>query len=317
MKNYLPTTLSGIVYTGVIILLAVVPIITTALGQSFYLDIFSRIMILSIAALSLNLLIGYGGMISLGHAAFLGIGAYCVGIPVYYGIYNGFVHLGLAISISGLFAFITGAISLRTKGVYFIMITLAFAQMVYFTFISLEEYGGDDGLVIILRSDFGNWLDIESNIVLYYAIYTMLLLTLFVINKLVKARFGRVILGSKHNERRMQSLGFDTYRYRLVCYVISGILCGIAGVFLGNFTSFISPEMMGWTRSGELIFMVVFGGTGTLFGPIMGAGIFILLEEWLSGITVYWQLIFGAILIAVVLFGRGGIHGLLTRRKQG
>lgn len=317
MKDYLPTTLSGMVYTGVIILLAIVPIVTTALGQSFYLDIFSRIMILSIAALSLNLLIGYGGMISLGHAAFLGIGAYCVGIPVYYEIYNGWIHLGLAIVASGIFALVTGAISLRTKGVYFIMITLAFAQMVYFTFVSLEEYGGDDGLVIELRSEFGSWLDLESNVVLYYAIFAVLLLALFFVNRLVKARFGRVILGSKHNERRMQSLGFDTYRYRLVCYVISGILCGIAGVFLGNFTSFISPEMMDWTRSGELIFMVVFGGTGTLFGPMMGAGLFILLEEWLSGITIYWQLIFGAILIAVVLFGRGGIHGVLTRRKGG
>ncbi len=316
MKDYLPSTLSGIAYTGVIILLAVMPVITSALGQGFYLDIFSRIMILSIAALSLNLLIGYGGMISLGHAAFLGIGAYCVGIPVYYEIYNGWIHLGLAIVASGIFALVTGAISLRTKGVYFIMITLAFAQMVYFTFVSLEEYGGDDGLVIVLRSEFGNWLDLESAVVLYYVIFFVLLLTLFFINKLVKARFGRVIVGSKYNERRMQSLGFDTYRYRLVCYVISGILCGIAGVFLGNFTSFISPEMMGWTRSGELIFMVVFGGTGTLFGPIMGAGIFILLEEWLSAITIYWQLIFGAILIAVVLFGRGGIHGLLTRSKR-
>lgn len=316
MKDYLPTTLSGIVYAGVIILLALIPVITSALGQSFYLDVFSRIMILSIAALSLNLLIGYGGMISLGHAAFLGIGAYCVGIPAYYEIYNGFVHLGLAVVISGTFAFITGAISLRTKGVYFIMITLAFAQMVYFTFISLEEYGGDDGLVIILRSEFGSWLNLEDNVVLYYMIFGVLMLTLFFIHRLVSARFGRVILGSKHNERRMQSLGFDTYRYRLVCYVISGILCGIAGVFLGNFTSFISPEMMGWTRSGELIFMVVFGGTGTLFGPIMGAGIFILLEEWLSAITVYWQLIFGVILIAVVLFSRSGIHGLLTRKKS-
>lgn len=331
MRNYLPKTLRGMVYAGVIVMLALVPVFVFMSGQIFYLDIFSRIMILAIAALSLNLLIGYGGMISLGHAAFLGIGAYSVGIPVYYEIYNGWVHLALAIVASGTFALVTGAFSLRTKGVYFIMITLAFAQMVYFTFVSLEEYGGDDGLVIEIRSEFGSWLDLEDNVVLYYTIFVVLLLALYFVNRLVEARFGRVILGSKYNERRMQSLGFNTYRYRLVCYVISGVLCGIAGVFLGNFTSFISPEMMDWTRSGELIFMVILGGTGTLFGPILGAGAFILLEVWLPQIITFinnlelgtvlphelWHLIFGAILIAVVLFGRGGIHGLLTRNKRG
>ena len=331
MKNCLPRSTSGIFYTGVVLVFALIPVFVSLSGQIFYLDIFSRIMILGIAAMSLNLLIGYGGMISLGHAAFLGIGAYCVGIPVYYEIYNGWVHLVLAIVACGIFALVTGAISLRTKGVYFIMITLAFAQMVYFTFVSLEEYGGDDGLVIELRSEFGTWLDLEDNVVLYYTIFGVLLVSLFFVNRLVQARFGRVILGSKHNERRMQSLGFDTYRYRLVCYVISGILCGIAGLFLGNFTSFISPEMMDWTRSGELIFMVILGGTGVLFGPIMGAGVFILLEVWLPQIITFinklelgvelphelWHLILGAILIAVVLFGRGGIHGLLTRHKRG
>ncbi|MDJ0957987.1 MAG: branched-chain amino acid ABC transporter permease [Arenicellales bacterium] len=331
MKNYLPRSTSGIFYTGVVLVFALIPVFVSLSGQIFYLDIFSRIMVLGIAAMSLNLLIGYGGMISLGHAAFLGIGAYCVGIPVYYEIYNGWVHLVLAIVVCGIFALVTGAISLRTKGVYFIMITLAFAQMVYFTFVSLEEYGGDDGLVIELRSEFGTWLDLEDNMVLYYTIFGVLLVSLFVVNRLVQARFGRVILGSKYNERRMQSLGFDTYRYRLVCYVISGILCGIAGLFLGNFTSFISPEMMDWTRSGELIFMVILGGTGVLFGPIIGAGVFILLEVWLPQIITFinklelgvelphelWHLILGAILIAVVLFGRGGIHGLLTRRKRG
>lgn len=330
MNSYLPRTLSGIVYAGVIVVFALMPVFVQFSGQIFYLDIFSRIMILAIAAMSLNLLIGYGGMISLGHAAFLGIGAYCVGIPVYYEIYNGWIHLALAIVACGVFALVTGAISLRTKGVYFIMITLAFAQMVYFTFVSLEEYGGDDGLVIELRSEFGSWLDLEDNIALYYTIFGVLLLSLFFVHRLVHARFGRVILGSKFNERRMQSLGFETYRYRLVCYVISGILCGIAGLFLGNFTSFISPEMMDWTRSGELIFMVILGGTGVLFGPVVGAGVFILLEVWLPQIITFinglglgaklphelWHLIFGVTLIAVVLFGRGGIHGLLTRKKR-
>jgi branched-chain amino acid transport system permease protein len=330
VKSYLPESLNAMVYTGVIVALALIPVFTTLTGQIFYLDIFSRIMILAIAALSLNLLIGYSGMVSFGHAAFLGIGAYCVGIPAYYEIYNGYIHLALAVVVSALFALVTGAISLRTRGVYFIMITLAFAQMVYFTFVSLEEYGGDDGLVIDLRSEFGGWLDLENNIALYYAIFATLMITVFFLYRLVGARFGRVMLGSKHNERRMKSIGFETYRYRLVCYVISGVICGVAGVLLGNFTNFISPEMMDWTRSGELIFMVVLGGTGTLMGPILGATVFILLEVWLPQIITFinklhlglelphelWHFILGVILIVVILFGRGGIDGLFRRKNE-
>jgi branched-chain amino acid transport system permease protein len=330
VKSYLPKTLNAMVYTGVIGVLALIPVFTSLTGQIFYLDIFSRIMILAIAALSLNLLIGYSGMISFGHAAFLGIGAYCVGIPAYYEIYNGYIHLALAVVVSALFALVTGAISLRTRGVYFIMITLAFAQMAYFTFVSLEEYGGDDGLVIDLRSEFGGWLDLENNIALYYAIFAMLMITVFFLYRLIGSRFGRVMFGSKHNDPRMKSIGFETYRYRLVCYVISGVICGVAGVLLGNFTSFISPEMMDWTRSGELIFMVVLGGTGTLMGPILGAAVFILLEVWLPQIITFinklhlglelphelWHFILGVILIVVILFGRGGIDGLLRRKNE-
>ena len=178
--------------------------------------------------MGLNLIVGYGGMVSFGHAAYLVIGAYSVGIPVHYDIYNGYVHLGLAIVLSALFALITGAISLRAKGIYFIMITLAFAQMMYFTFVSLDEYGGDDGLVVLARSRFP-LLDLENNVVLYYVIFAALVLSLIFTYRLVRSRFGRVIVGSMHNEKRMQSLGFETFRYRLTCYVISGVICGIAG----------------------------------------------------------------------------------------
>ncbi|NKB61368.1 MAG: branched-chain amino acid ABC transporter permease [Gammaproteobacteria bacterium] len=303
---------STTVYLGIIVLLGFAPPFLSLINEPFYLDLLSRMLILGIAALSLNLILGYGGMISMGHAAYLGIGAYCVGIPAYYEIYNGFVHLALAIVLSGIFAFLSGIISLRTKGVYFIMITLAFTQMLYFTFVSLEEYGGDDGLVIELRSEFPGLFDTENNTNLYYCIYLTLLGSLLLVHRLIQAPFGRVIIGSKHNEERMRSLGYNTYRYRLVCYVISGILCGIAGVFLGNFTSFISPEMMDWTHSGELIFMIVIGGVNSLFGPLIGSMLFIFFEEWLSGITVYWHFIFGLMLIALVLFGKGGINGLIT-----
>jgi branched-chain amino acid transport system permease protein len=309
--NWLPTTISGRIYALLLLVLACAPFIFEWANQPFYLDLLSRALILAIAAISLNLILGYGGMVSLGHAAYIGIGAYCVGIPSYYDFYNGWLHLALALSVSAGFALVTGAISLRTKGVYFIMITMAFSQMAYFIFLSLEEYGADDGLVIYSRSEFPEWLSMDSSTGLYYWIFAVLLLALFFTHRLVYSRFGRVIVGSKYNEQRMQALGFNTYRYRLACYVIAAMICSVAGMLLGNFTSFISPDMMGWTRSGELIFMVIIGGTATLFGPLVGTIAFVLLEEFLSSITIYWHLIFGVMLVLLVLFGKGGIHGWL------
>lgn len=296
-----------------IVLLLLAPALIDALDAPYYLDVLTRTVILAIAALSLNLILGYGGMISFGHSAYLGIGAYAVGIPAYYQHYSAWLHLPLAIGACAVFALITGVVCLRTRGVYFIMITLAFAQMIYFAFVSIEEYGGDDGLVIEVRSRIGGGLDLEDNVTLYYVALAVLIATVFLVYRLVYSRFGIVIRGSQGNDERMQAMGFDTFRYRLVCYVISGSLCGAAGWLLGNFTSFISPEMMDWTRSGELIFMVVLGGAGSVFGPVLGAAAFIGLEEVLSSITVYWQLIFGLILIFVVLFVRGGLDGLLVR----
>ena len=310
--NWLPANISGRIYALLLLLLALAPFFFEWAGQPFYLDLLSRALIISIAAISLNLILGFGGMVSLGHAAYIGIGAYCVGIPSYYDYYNGWLHLALALSVSAAFALLTGAISLRTKGVYFIMITMAFSQMVFFTFLSLEEYGADDGLVIYSRSEFPEWLSMESSTGLYYWIFAVLLLALFFTSRLVHSHFGRVIVGSRFNEQRMQALGFNTYRYRLACYVISAMICSVAGMLLGNFTSFISPDMMGWMRSGELIFMVIIGGTATLFGPLVGTIAFVLVEEILSAITIYWHLIFGSMLVALVLFGRGGIHGWLS-----
>ena len=318
--TWLPHSVSGRIYAALLLILAPAPFFFEWMEQPFYLDLLSRALILSIAAISLNLILGFGGMVSLGHAAYIGIGAYCVGIPSYYDYYNGWLHLALTLSVCATFALITGAISLRTKGVYFIMITMAFSQMVFFIFLSLEEYGADDGLVIYSRSEFPAWLSMDSSTSLYYWIFGLLLLSLFFIHRLVNARFGRVIVGSKFNEQRMQALGFNTYRYRLVCYVLSAMLCGVAGMLLGNFAGFISPDMISWARSGELIFMVIIGGVGSFFGPLVGTIAFVLLEEFLSLITVYWHLIFGLMLIALVLFGKGGIHGwlrLLDRNGAG
>ncbi len=316
---WIPVSVSGRISAVILLLLAPAPFFFDWIGQPFYLDLLSRALIFAIAAISLNLILGFGGMVSLGHAAYIGIGAYCVGIPSYYDFYNGWLHLALTLVASAGFAGITGAISLRTKGVYFIMITMAFSQMVYFIFLSLEEYGADDGLVIYSRSEFPALINMDGSASLYYWIYGLLLLSLFFVHRLVYSRFGRVIVGSKFNEQRMQALGFDTYRYRLVCYVISAMLCSLAGMLLGNFSGFISPDMMSWARSGELIFMVLIGGVGTLFGPLIGTIAFVTLEEFLSSITVYWHLIFGLMLVALVLYGKGGIHGLLQLldRKRG
>ena len=299
----------------VLVILALVPVFVAFSGNYFYLDVATRLIILAIAAVSLNLILGYGGMISFGHAAYLGIGAYAVGIPAYYEIYDGYLQITLAVVLSALFALITGAICLRTRGIHFIMITMAFSQMLFFGLVSIEEYGGDDGLVIEYRSEFSGLLDLEQATQLYYAALVSLVVFLFLIGRLIQARFGMVIQGTKGNDRRMRSLGFDTYRYQLVCYVISGAICGYAGALLGNFTNFISPEMMDWTRSGELIFMVVLGGGGTLFGPVIGAAAFILLEEVLSGLWLYWQFIFGLILILVVIFAKRGLMGLLSNGR--
>ena len=308
---------------GMLALLALAPLVFGALDQPFLMDLATRLVIIAIAAVSLNLILGYGGMVSFGHAAFLGIGAYCVGIPAYYDNFSGGTHFLLALAVGALFALITGAMSLRTKGVHFIMITMAFAQMVYFLFVSLEEYGADDGLVIYERSSVP-FLDLHDATTFYYVCFASLLLALFIVHRIVHARFGMVLQGSKSNERRMQALGFPTFRYRLVAYMIAGAICAYAGALLGNFTNFISPDMMDWTRSGELIFMVVLGGTGRLYGPVFGVAIFIILEEYLEvlmnwvweGSGVYWHFFFGLLLVLVVLFVRGGISGLLKGRTH-
>lgn len=302
---------------GVMIALAIVPPLMFWTGNVFYLDLATRLVILGIAAVSLNLLLGYGGMVSFGHAAYIGIGAYAVGIPVYHEFYggwdamastNGWFQIGLAVAVSALFALVTGAISLRTRGVYFIMITMAFAQMAYYLFLSLETYGGDDGLVIEVRSEFPG-IDLEQPLQLYLLCYLSLVLAMLIVRTVVRSRFGMVIRGAKGNDERMVTLGYNVYLYRLAAYVISGAIAGYAGALMGNFSSFISPEMMAWSRSGELMFMVIFGGIATTLGPVLGAVVFIVLEEILSSWTTYWHLPFGLMLIGVVLFLKGGLMG--------
>lgn len=315
------------VAAALIVLLGLVPVFSAVLGQAFYVTLFSRIMIFALAALGLNLVLGYGAMVSFGHAMYIGVGAYAVGILSYHGIGNGWVHLGVALAVGGVIATVIGAVCLRVSGIAFIMITLAFAQMFYFLAISLKQYGGDDGHGIAARSDFG-LLSLDDNTVLYYVIYAVLMLTLLGFYRLVHARFGMVLRGCKSNERRMRALGFATLRVKLTAYVISALVCVLAGVLLANLTRFMSPSYMQWTVSGEMVLMVVLGGVGTLIGPMIGAGVWLLLEELLSSFSLglpggvdefvrdHWLGLLGLFVIVATLLLRDGLYGALVRRDE-
>jgi branched-chain amino acid transport system permease protein len=295
-------------------LFALVPLAASFGPKSFILALVTRIMVLGIAAMSLDLLIGYGAMISFGHAACVGIGAYSVGILASQGIDDAFIQLGVALAVSCLFALVTGAISLRTKGVYFIMITLAFGQMLFFLATSLAAYGGDDGLTLASRSlVFGSKL-LKNDTALYYVVFGFMLGAYLLLRAVVASRFGRVLRGIAENPIRMQAIGFAPFRYQLTAYVIAGMIAGLAGCLLANQAEFVSPAYATWQRSGDLIFIIVLGGLGTLHGALIGAAVFSLLAEFLSGFTEHWAMIFGPILILVVLFARGGLSGLLGRR---
>jgi len=303
---------------GLLLLLALVllPVYVELTGSRFLLTLFTRIAILALAAVSLNLILGYGGMMSFGHAAYLGIGGYAVGILAFEGVTTGFVQWPVALLVSAFFALVIGALSLRTRGVYFIMITLAFAQMAYYIVAGLARYGGDDGLTIQKRSQFIAPINLSNKVQFYYICLALLCAAIYLVWRLINSRFGMAIQGARSNDTRMRAIGFPTYRYKLTCFVIAGTLCGLAGALLANHTDFVSPAMMYWTRSGDLIIMVVLGGMGSTFGPLFGAVALLVLEEVLSGITEYWQIILGPLLLLVVLFARGGIDGLLGKVRH-
>ena len=316
--------------TGLLVLLALPPL-AFAVGEPFLISVATRIVIAALAALSLDLILGFGGMVSFGHAAFLGIGAYVVGIlthhdvestliPFLPGAWHGttaaLVQWPLAVLASALFALITGALCLRTSGVYFIMVTLAFAQMLYHFFVSLPTYGGHDGINLWQRSVVPG-ADLSVDWVFYYLCLFILLAALAGLSRIVNSRFGMVLQGCKQNEARLAALGIATGRYKLAAYALAGAIAGLAGALTANQTEFVGPSLMHWSRSGEILVMLILGGIGTLYGAIAGAVAFLALEEILTGLTEHWMLFLGPILVFVVLFARRGIYGWLVGPEAG
>ena len=297
---------------AVVVLLALPPVMS-AIGQTFYIDLVRRIMILAIAAVSLNLILGYGGMVSFGHAAYLGIGAYAVGILGFHGLHNGLLQWAVAIGASALVALAIGAVSIRTSGIYFIMITLAFTQMLYYLGISLELYGGDDGMRLKSKSQFFGLVDLRDAVQFYYLALCLMLVSVYFVHRLVNSRFGMVLRAAKSNEARSRAIGFSPYPYRLAAFVIAGAMCGLAGALYANHTNYIVPGLMSWQQSGDIMFMVILGGMASTAGPVLGTFALLILEELLKGWTEHWMVILGPLLVLSVIFFRRGLAGIFYK----
>nr|WP_224986258.1 branched-chain amino acid ABC transporter permease [Delftia acidovorans]MCA1069874.1 hypothetical protein [Delftia acidovorans] len=295
--------------------LAVFPLAAPALGLDFYISFVRRVLIYALAATSLNLILGYGGMVALGHAAFFGAGAYAVGILAMNGVTSALVAWPAAALLAGLLAAATGAVSLRTRGVYFIMITLAFAQMLFYIFISLRQYGGEDGLNLPGHSVLPG-LDLGHDVSFYYVVLALFTVLMAVFGRLVDSRFGKALQGVRENESRMESLGYPVYRIKLAAFVLSGAVAGLAGALLANHNLFISPSLMHWTQSANLLIMVLVGGVGLRWGGVAGAVVMLTLEEVLRMWTEYWHLPLGLLLLCVVFGAPRGLMGLWPARGR-
>lgn len=289
------------------------PWLARALEAEFYISVASRMMAYAIAATSLNLVLGYGGLVSFGHAAFVGIGAYAVGILITEGQPNGWVAMPVAMGAAALAALVIGAISLRTRGVYFIMITLAFAQMLFYLVNSVKGYGGDEGLSLRQRLDFGLGLSLKDDTTFYYLVLGCLASTLLLVHRIAGSRFGRLVRAMRDDELRAEALGVPTFRYQLVLFIIAAALGGLAGALLVNHANYVNPNVLHWTQSGTLMVMVILGGVGSLWGGVVGAVALLALEETVSAYTEHWPFWVGVVLLAVVLRAPGGLIGLAQR----
>ena len=313
-----------------LLVLILLPPVSEALDESYLISSMTRVLIFAMAAISLDLIVGYGAMVSFGHAAFVGLGAYTAAILSFHFndgsalfefpfSYDGsnqlLVILPVAMLVAALVAGITGLISLRTHGIHFIMITLAFAQMLYYLFISFDYYGGEDGLLMSARNHMP-FVDTNDDTSFYYLSLGFLILFVVLARRLVQSRFGRVLQGCKYNEKRMQTLGFNTYWYRLSAYVIAAMAAAVAGVLLANKTEYVDPGLFSWHLSGELLVMVILGGLGSIYGAVIGAVVYLLLEQIFSAYTEHWQILLGPVLIFVVIFARHGIYGFVRKLNQ-
>jgi len=294
-----------------VLILLVLPVAATLANQPFWVTVATRILIFALAVAALDLIVGYGGMVSLGHAAYFAIGAYTVAVAANNGLHSALGNWGLAVLITALFALGIGAVSVRTSGIFFIMITLAFAQMVYYLVLGIRPLGGDDGLPFASRDTLPG-IDLANPVVFYLVVLVLLAAFALFSQRAIYARFGTVLRAAKQNERRVTALGFDVYRYRLVAFTISGAVTGLAGALFGEFQRIAGPDSANWVQSGDLLVMLILGGAGTLLGPLFGAAAFLLLQTVLIGLTDHWMLILGPILIAVVLFGKRGLAGLIA-----
>jgi branched-chain amino acid transport system permease protein len=290
----------------------VFPLVAPALNLDFYVSFVRRVLIFALAATSLNFILGYGGMVALGHAAFFGAGAYAVAMLSVQGISQALIAWPVAMVVAGALALVIGLISLRTRGVYFIMITLAFAQMVFYLFISLRQYGGEDGLNLKGPSLFPG-LNLADDRTFYYVVLVVVLACLWWLNRLINARFGQALQGIRENESRMEALGYPVFRIKLLAFVIAGVMAGLAGALLASHNQFVSPSLMHWTASANLIIMVIVGGIGLRYGGLVGAAVMLWLEEVLRLYTDYWHLPLGVLLLAIVLFAPRGLAGMFKR----
>ncbi|KUE84728.1 ABC transporter permease [Cupriavidus necator] len=322
------TLATGLGWLAAFAVLAALPLLLTADSNKFYIELLSKVMIMAIFALSLQLLIGYTGLVSLGHAAYFAMAAYATAILApQAGPGNGWLLLAGALTASALLALVVGALVLRTRGVYFIMVTLAFAQMVYFVFHDTNIAGGSDGTYIYFRPEFPvpgeHLLTVNDPTHFYWLVWLGLVLTVAVLALVLRSRFGHALVGIRHNEQRMRAAGYATYRYQLGAFIAGGMLAGLAGFLYAIQFGFVNPEIASWHQSGNAMLMVILGGVGSLAGAVLGAFSFVLLAEWFSTLTKHWQLLMGGfIIVAVALLPRGLVslpsvlrHGRRGRRN--
>ena len=305
-------TRTSVLFGTLVLLAAAIPLT----GEVYYTRLATQVAILAMAALSVDLLIGYAGLLTFGQAAFFGMGAYVTGVLTLNGVASAFVVWPLAVAAAALCALLIGALALRTAGFQFIMVTLAFAQMIYYFWLSLRQLGGENGFPLPERNTLGGLINIENHVVFYYLVLALLIIVVTVCLRIVGSRFGMVIQGGRDNLRRLAAIGFPPFRYRLVAFCISGAIAGLAGALLANHTTHVSTELLSWQQSGNFLAMVILGSSGTLIGPVLGAAIFVFFQQIVSDWTQHWLLFFGLLIVVRILLAKGSLADFLARRSE-